>query len=257
MIDIEKAKNEFENYVESYNPKDKKIALKIGHTKNVTSAAEEIAVSLNLNEEDKNLAILIALLHDIGRFEQIKRYNTFNDGASIDHANFGVHLLFEEGLIRKFIETKEFDEIINKAIYNHNKLNIQEGLTDRELLHAKIIRDADKIDIFRILAEDEIEHIYDNFEKMPDEEISSKVYNSIITDKRVNYLDRKNDIDKLIANLSFVYDLNFAKSYEIFKNRDYVNRFINRISIRNTDTIAKVNNIIEMINKHIEEQLSK
>ena len=255
MIDIEKAKKEINDYIKNYNPNNKRIASKLKHTNNVTAAAEEIAVSLNLDEENKKLAILIALLHDIGRFEQIKRYNTFNDGASIDHANFGVQLLFEEGLIRKFIETDEFDIIINKAIFNHNKLNIQEGLTDIELLHAKIIRDADKIDIFRILAEDEIDHIYDNFEKMPDEEISSKVYNSIITDKRINYLDRKNDIDKLIANLSFVYDLNFVKSYEIFKNRDYVNRFINRIAIRNTDTITKVKYIVEMLNEHIEKQL--
>ena len=58
---------------------------------------------LNLSEEDILLAELIGLLHDIGRFEQIKNYHTFLDKESIDHAEYGNKILFEDDLIRNFI----------------------------------------------------------------------------------------------------------------------------------------------------------
>ena len=45
------------------------------------------------------------LLHDIGRFKQIKLYDNFIDNMeNNDHADYGVKILFEENLIRKFIE---------------------------------------------------------------------------------------------------------------------------------------------------------
>ena len=146
MIDIEKAKKAFNEYVKKYDPNDPQIYLKIKHIETVVSVAKEVAESLNLDEENVKLAELIALLHDIGRFEQVKRYHTFMDKDSINHAEFGTNLL-KEGLIREFIEDEKYDEIIRKSIYSHNKYSIDEELSEKELMHAKIIRDADKLDI--------------------------------------------------------------------------------------------------------------
>ena len=56
------------------------------------------------------------------------------------------HLLLIKD-IRKYIENDKYDEIIRKAIKNHNKFEIEKRLTEKELIFAKIIRDADKIDI--------------------------------------------------------------------------------------------------------------
>ena len=106
MIDLNKAKEEFKRYVKNYNPQDKKVKLKINHIERTMKRAEEIAKSLNLNQEDIELAQLIALLHDIGRFEQIKQYNTFVDKDSINHGECGVCVLFKQGKIRDFIEDK-------------------------------------------------------------------------------------------------------------------------------------------------------
>ena len=153
-IDIQKAKKEFLKYVENYNPEDEKIKIKINHIQRVADIAKNIAQQLELNEEDIKLAELIGLLHDIGRFEQVRLYHTFMDKDSINHGEFGVKLLFEEGLIRKFIETDKYDSIIKLAIINHNRLNIEQGLSDREYLHAQIIRDADKADIYSVLISD-------------------------------------------------------------------------------------------------------
>ena len=82
MIDIENAKRVFKEYVKDYNPNDGKIALKISHILRVTQKSRELAEELNLNEEDTDLAELIGLLHDIGRFEQVRIYNTFYDKDS-------------------------------------------------------------------------------------------------------------------------------------------------------------------------------
>lgn len=151
LIDIKKTKQEFKRYVENYNPKDEKIKIKINHIERVAEISKKIAQNLKLSEEEIQLAELIGLLHDIGRFEQIRLYNTFNDKDSINHGEFAVKILFEDGLIRKFIETDKYDKIIKLAIVNHNRTYIEEGLTERELLHAKIIRDADKTDIYSVL----------------------------------------------------------------------------------------------------------
>ena len=75
MINIENAKKVFREYIKNYDLNYGKIALKVAHILRVSSISKRIAIALNLNEEDINLAELIGLLHDIGRFEQIKQYN--------------------------------------------------------------------------------------------------------------------------------------------------------------------------------------
>ena len=96
--------NAFAEYVRNYDPSDEKIKLKIDHTYRVAGLCQRIAESLGLSEPDVDIAWLLGMLHDIGRFEQIRRFGTFNDVQSVDHAEFGADLLFKEGLIRKFAE---------------------------------------------------------------------------------------------------------------------------------------------------------
>ena len=133
MIDKKKALKAFKDYVENYNPDDEKIKLKIEHIQRVSKVAEKIAKSENLLDEDVELAWLIGLLHDIGRFEQIRLYNTFNDGKSINHAEMGIKILFEEGHIKEFIDDRKYDDLIKKAILNHNRAKIEPELNEKEL----------------------------------------------------------------------------------------------------------------------------
>ena len=69
-------------------------------------------------------------------------------------------MLFEKCMIRKFIEDNQYDGIIKKAIENHSKLKIEENLDERTLLHSKIIRDADKIDNYRVKKDEKVEAIF-------------------------------------------------------------------------------------------------
>ena len=99
MMNLEYAKKQFDKYLDDYNREDDKIKLKIVHTYGVTACSRKIAQGLKLSEEDCQLAELIGLLHDIGRFEQLKRFDSF-EPDTMDHASFGVQILFEEGMIK-------------------------------------------------------------------------------------------------------------------------------------------------------------
>ena len=149
-MNIEEAKKIFKKYVENYNLDNDKIKLKYDHSLRVCELCKDIAISLKLNEEDVKIAELLGLLHDFGRFEQIKLYDTFDDQKSVNHAILGIEELEKYGF-DKFVEDKKIQNLITKAILNHNKTFIENGLTEKELLFCKIIRDTDKIDIFNII----------------------------------------------------------------------------------------------------------
>ena len=100
-IDRQKALCAFANYVEGYNAEDPKVKLKIDHTYRVAGFCQRIARSLELSHEDIDLAWFCGLLHDVGRFEQLRNYGTFIDAQSIDHALYGAEILFDQGKIRE------------------------------------------------------------------------------------------------------------------------------------------------------------
>lgn len=228
MIDKIKAKMEFKKYVVPYDVNNPKIAIKIAHTYRTADIAEQIAKSLNIGEEDIQLAWLIGLLHDIGRFEQLRIYDTFNDSISIDHGDFGVKLLFTDGLIYQFIEDRKYDQIIYKAIKNHNKYKIEEGLNEKELLHAKIIKDADKTDIFAIHVmdiEDKNNVLYHE-EEIKKEIVTPKILENYISHELANWANERNEVDHLVTIISFIYDYNYPKGLEIIKENHYIERIL-------------------------------
>lgn len=100
-------------------------------------------------------------------------------------------MLFEQGLIRNFIEDSQYDNIIKKAIENHSKLSIEEGLDKRVLLHSKIIRDADKLDNYRVKKEENIKAIFptrvNKKEDIEESLLSKKVYETVLSRKVHRY----------------------------------------------------------------------
>ena len=202
--------NEFIN--NSFDINDEKIAHKVKHTYHVVNNAKYICEKLNLDELNTNIAMVIALLHDIGRFTQAKEMQTFReDITGFDHATLGVKLLFEKNEIRKFVNSNEYDEIIKKAIGNHSKYILDEnGLTDNELLHCKIIRDADKIDSFRAKTVDDI-YTMANIQPEDIEKslITDKIYNDFMNENTILSKDRKTGIDIWISYIAFIFGLEF------------------------------------------------
>ncbi|MBE6047549.1 MAG: HD domain-containing protein [Clostridium sp.] len=227
-IDRLKAEKNFKEYVNNYNSEDGKIKLKIEHTYRVSQICEKIARNLKLSEEDINLAYLTGLLHDIGRFEQIKRYNTFVDKDSVDHAKLGVKILFEENEIRNFIEDDIEDDLIKKVITNHNVFSLPENLTYRETLFAKILRDADKIDIFRVNVTEPILDVYGYSEE--------EILNSIVTEEVLESFKRnetvlrrlkKTPVDSVVSHIALIFGLYFPESIKLTIEQGYFYKLIN------------------------------
>ena len=252
-IDIEKAKEAFKEYVKNYDPEDEKIKLKISHIERVSQIAKRIAVQQNLSEEDMQLAELIGLLHDIGRFEQARVYHTFVDRDSINHGEYGVKVLFKDGLIRNFIETDEFDEIIKLSILNHNRAKIQDGLTEKQNLHARIIRDADKIDIFAILTVGDKKAIWEKAD-LSNDIITDEIYKEFTQDSTIDYKNRETSADILVSHFAYVYDFNFKESLKIIKENGYLEKLYKRFTFKDEKTMEKYNEIYRIAKKYLEEK---
>ena len=185
------AKVAFEAYLDEYDRADDKIHLKIVHTYGVVDAAEDIARRMGLTEEDVQLAKLIGLLHDIGRFEQIKRFDSFEPGT-MEHAAYGAQLLFgSEKMIRRFVKDDRFDSLICPAIEKHSDFKLEGIADERTLLHAKLIRDADKLDNCRVKLEEPMETLLGVDEKGVGEGvIAPKVWESCMAKESVLSSDR-------------------------------------------------------------------
>ena len=257
MIDLTKAEREFKNYINNYDLKDPHIERKVIHSYKVVDVSEAIAKSLNLSDEDIHLAKLIALLHDIGRFEQLKIYGTYRDKDSIDHADFGIKILFEDGLIRNFIEDNKYDSIIYKSIKNHNKYRIEEGCSDKELLHCKIIRDADKTDIFRVHFDDitKKENVLTNYEKIKKQKVGTKVLNAFKEFRLINFNELQSDLDWYLKDIAFIFDYNFPKGVEIVKEKGYINTMLQ--SIEDEKLKEQLDFIRSSLNRYFEKKLGK
>lgn len=261
MIDIKKAKIAFKDFLEGYDDKEHvSFKIKVVHTYHVAENARKIAEELKLNKEDIELAELIGILHDIGRFEELKVLNELNS-VKFNHAMHGSKMLFEQGLIKNFIEDRQYDEIIKKAIENHSKLEIEKGLDERTLIHSKIIRDADKLDNYRVKKEESIETIFptrvNKKQDMEESLLSSKVYDAVLNKRCVDIHDRITPLDFWVCTLAFTFDLNFDVTYKIVKENDYINVLIGRFDYKDKETKERMENIREIINKFVEEKIIK
>ena len=159
-IDRARAQKAFADYAAHYNAADAKVKLKIDHTYRVAALCARIAQSLALSPEDVDLAWLSGILHDVGRFEQLRRYNTFIDAQSVSHAALSVAVLFDEGRIRDYLDDAGADALLRTAVEWHSAFRLPEALDDRTRLFCQILRDADKIDILRVNVEIPMEEIY-------------------------------------------------------------------------------------------------
>lgn len=276
VINRENVINAFAEYVRNYDPSDEKIKLKIDHTYRVAGLCQRIAESLGLSEPDVDIAWLIGMLHDIGRFEQIRRFGTFNDVQSVDHAEFGADLLFKEGLIRKFAEgyyeecelaepeNQEDEQIIknnehhNKdtgllemAIRQHNKYRVKEDLTERQRMFCDILRDADKVDIFKVNEDIPMEIIYDvTTEELKNGIITKEVLESFYKKETVLKSVRRSAVDHIVGHISLLFELVYKESYRQAKEQGYVYKLLDFKS-----DVPEVNAEFDDMRKYVDEFL--
>lgn len=257
MINRHRAKEVFADYVSSYDMNIGQNHLKVKHTYKVADISERIANQLGLSPLDADLAWLIGLLHDIARFEQNKRFGTFNDLVSVDHAELGADILFKEGKIRDFIDESAYDYIIEKAIRFHNKYRVDNNLDDRTKMFCNIIRDADKLDIFRVNLESSKEDVYEVSEKeFENSEFSKDIFESFFDEKVVLKQLKKNAVDGLACHLSLVYELVYPASVEFAVEQGYVEKMMN-FNSKNTKANEQLKKMSDKLRDYIKRRIER
>jgi len=226
---LHQLKKWFREYSQSFmmdDPDDQRnLDLKIRHTQRVCDVILDIGQSLNLDEGELRLAAATALLHDIGRFEQYQKYRTFMDSKSEDHATLGTQVL-EKHNVLEFLIPDEI-RIIRCAVLYHNRLTIPTDEDETCLFFSQLLRDADKIDVYKVvtdyyqIAHEELnETIQLDLPDLPG--ISDSVYNDLQNKQVVSKDHLHNLNDFKLLQMGWIYDMHFKRTFEIVRERHYL-----------------------------------
>ena len=240
----------FARYVAAYDPRNPRIALKVEHTLRVAGLCERIARGIGLREGDVELAWLAGLLHDIGRFEQVRQYDTFNDAASTAHAALGVQVLFGgageggpgaealvasglavegEPLIRAFSGNPANDEPLRKAVWLHSSLRLPKRLDERTLTLCRVLRDADKLDILEVNCTCPVADIYGVTEDaMRASELSPECVEIFYEHRCLPRGVRRHPADVLLGHICFAWELEFDESLQIAREQGHLDAMLRR-----------------------------
>jgi HD domain len=229
--DLKNLKAWFGTYVSGFYTDDamhnSTIRLKEKHTEQVCRNMILLGNALGLSERDMMLAETMGLFHDIGRFKQYVVYGTFKDRESENHARLGLRELAAHDVLSGC--TADEKKWITKAIACHNAREIPAGENGKTLLFIRLLRDADKLDIWRVFID-----YYKERDKhpnpvveigLPDEPFfSSKVVAALNEDRFVRMQDLKTSGDFKLLLISWVFDLNFDYSFQLVKDRNYIEK---------------------------------
>lgn len=224
-------KSWFEDYTCKFSSDDptfqENIDLKIGHTRRVCEAILDIGGSLNLSKEDLCVAEASALMHDIGRFEQYRKYGIFADYRSEDHAALGVKVIKENRVLEGLDPVKAW--IILRIIGYHNRAILPFREEEHCLFFLKLLRDADKVDIWRVVTD-----YYQNAGNkrnqtieldLPEiDRISDQVYNALMNGELAQMSDLKTLNDFKLLQIGWIYDVNFRRTFQIIRERGYLEK---------------------------------
>lgn len=231
MFDREEAKAVFLRYVADYDAQNILIRHKIEHTFRVAELAESCAASLKMNGADTDLAWFLGLLHDIGRFEQVRRFGTFVDSKSVDHAELSGDILFRDGLLERFPGEglpEGWRAMAETAVRQHNKLRLPVTLDDRTRRFAEILRDADKTDIFRVIAsipfEDRIGSSRADFRETG--EASAEVMACVFAHRCVPARLRRSPFEGLISHGCLAFELVFDHSRRTAREEGWLRKLL-------------------------------
>ena len=215
---MEQDLQKFSNYVlNNYDINNRLINEKYLHSIRVSMLMIDLALRLNLSDEDVRLAFQIGLFHDLGRFKEVILHNKFNN-LIFDHGAYSNKILFNDGFINEF-DIKENDYLtIRKALYFHNKKDLDNRLNEREKLFSKMIRDTDKLDIINVMLPKGILSFTKKHNKI--------VLSNYFSNEKIDLKNLKSSSDRVILYLSFLKDLYFEETKEMAIERRDLNKMI-------------------------------
>jgi hypothetical protein len=232
------------------------IKLKEEHSGRVCSEMLYLADQLHLVGNQRLLAETIALFHDVGRFPQFLKYQTYSDPKSINHCLLGLEVLQKENVLTQLPDDER--QIIEAAIRYHGEKELPSNLAGDTLLLSKMIRDADKLDIFNVVIKAYIQQRDDpdNFKleiELPDEpRFTPEVLDAILTGGRIDYKSLRTMNDMKLCVLGWVYDVNFVPTLSRLKQRRHLETIFEFLP--DTPDIRKVR---EKIFAYVEDKISR
>ncbi|GAK59709.1 metal-dependent phosphohydrolase, HD subdomain [Candidatus Vecturithrix granuli] len=255
---LEALRQRFETYVgmfTSNNPEiQRNMDLKQEHTLRVCWEIRQLGEQLNLDTSDLYLAEVMALFHDIGRFEQYTRYQTFGDSHSVNHAELGVQVLQRQGMLDLLDNATQ--NLILRVIFYHNLATVPQDETPQCLFFTRLLRDADKLDIWKVV----IDYYYDGnghrndaislgFPDTPG--ISDEVYTDLMARRIVDMQHLHNLNDFKLLQVGWIYDINFAPTFQAIQKRRYLKQIRATLPL-----LAQIERIFETIDDYLEVRLS-
>lgn len=251
---LENAKT-FLRFASDFDLTDPKIELKLRHTFHVVDACFYLARALKLSDEETYIACLIGLLHDIGRFEQLTRFHSFDDSL-LPHAKLSVEFLFPDGHIREYLAPKyeAWAPVIETAIEYHGVFQIPEGLSEQNLLFTRLIRDADKLDNFRVKATDSMEAMLDVSEReLARETLSDYAYDTFMKKEPLINALRETRPDMWLSYVAYLFDLNFSASFVWIRESGYMEKILQRYAPENPEDQKRWAEISDLTRNYIQE----
>jgi hypothetical protein len=248
----------FDSYVASFYGPDNfanaNLKLKEDHCRRTVGEMSYLAQSLGFNDKDIALAEAVGLLHDIGRFEQFAHFRTYNDGRSANHCLLGRKVLRDKHILAGLDQLDM--GIIETAIEYHGAKELPPGMTGRRLLFTKLIRDADKIDIYEVMIPNYKKYAADpqNFplevEYPSTGACSPDVIEAVLKGQSVDYRKLKTLEDAKLLQMGWVYDVNFRATLRRLKERRYMESLAEMLP-KTPQVSAVCNSILTFVNDHV------
>ncbi len=203
--------------------------LKVEHTSRVCAIMRRLAAAAGLTAAGCRLAEAVALCHDVGRFPQYQRYRTFNDAVSMNHGALAVQTLKEQQVLAGWPASE--CEIVLQAVALHNVFRLPTGLSPDLGQLAQLIRDADKLDIWRVLIEYCTNSGDDRASAVVWElpftgECSGAVLEEVMVGRMVDRALLRTADDFKLLQLSWVFDLNYRESFAILAEAAYIETLV-------------------------------
>ena len=198
------------------------IALKLEHTRRVAENARLIARELNWPPEDIHTSEALGWLHDVGRFAQYAEHGHFHDATSVDHGLRGVQVVRDSGILDALPDA--IHDCLLEGIRHHNAQSIPGSVPPHALPFLKLVRDADKLDIYRVVAE-EIDR--DGFRELAsmwphidlDGPVSPGLLAEIRTQRNIDLRHIRTLADFLLLQAFWIYDLHYEPTRALIRQR--------------------------------------
>ena len=221
------------------------------HAEKVVENILMLADSLEVSQRERNTAEVIAQFHDIGRFWILHQDQT--EKEKYDHAQASVQYLMTNKTFNSLDDSVKNN--IAEIIRNHHLPEIsgkENSITD---FYLRLLRDADKLDLWRVTIDSLINNkkrsllateLGLNDKAMVTESICRKILEGGVVNK--NEIGTFNDY--LLYQMSWVFDINFRKSYQILIQKQYMRHYYE--ALPKNDLVFEIYRKIKI---HIENQV--